>query len=249
MRTGIIGAMKEEILFLKEEFSEYQSVTVGCRTFYHGKIGEEEVVMAFSGWGKVAAASTATSLMNLFDVDRIVFIGLAGALQKHLKIGDIVVGSKLIQYDVDLSTLNFPDVSPPFWKNFEFEISHNYVDIAEKAVSRFSQNLKAGLYHDLPTTYQPDIYIGEIGTGDRFVSSLESKDFITDRYPEILCTEMEGAAIAQVAADYKLPFVIIRIISDQANDEAAQTFTSFLFHNIGRISVEMIKILLLDTTE
>ena len=246
MRTGIIGAMKEEILFLKEEFSEYQSVTAGCRRFYHGKIGEEEIVMAFSGWGKVAAASTITSLINLFNVDRIVFIGLAGALQPHLKIGDIVIGNKLIQYDVDLSTLNFPDVDPPFWKNFEFEIPQNYISIAEKTVRLFSQNLKSRLYHDLPITYQPDIYVGAIGTGDIFVSSIESKKEITNKYPEILCTEMEGAAIAQVAADYKLPFMIIRIISDQANDEAAQTFTSFLFHNIGRISVEMIKILLLE---
>ena len=245
MRTGIIGAMKEEIFSLKEEFSEIKTISVGCRNIYHGKIGEEEVVMAISGWGKVAAASTTTSLINLFNVDRIVFVGLAGSLQNYLKIGDIVVGNKMIQHDVSLSTLDFPDVKPPFRNSFEFETPEKYVGIAEKTVRKFSQNLKAGLYPDLPMTYQPDVFVGTIGTGDIFVSSEEHKKVITNKYPEILCTEMEGAAIAQVAADYNLPYIVIRIISDQSDDEAAQTFTSFLFHNIGRISVEMIKIMLL----
>ena len=246
MRTGIIGAMKEEIFSLKEEFSEIKTITAGCRNIYHGKIGDEDVVMAISGWGKVAAASTATSLINLFNVDRIVFVGLAGSLQKHLKIGDIIVGNKLIQHDVNLSGLDFPDVKPPFRDNFVFDVPEKCIGITERTVRKFSQNLKAGLYPDLPMTYHPDIYTGAIGTGDIFVSSEEHKKAITEKYPEILCTEMEGAAIAQVAADYNLPYMVIRIISDQADDEAAQAFTSFLFHNIGRISVEMIKILLLE---
>ncbi len=244
MRTGLIGAMQEEILLLKDDIENLKVETVGSRDFYSGTINGNEVVLALSGWGKVAAASTATSLLNLYKVDRLVFIGLSGSLHSHLNIGDIVVGDKLVQHDVDLSYLvDFPDVKPPFWKEFQFTMSQEAVQHSLEAVEKFTQNLKAGKYPKIGEEYDPQVYVGPIGTGDQFVASPEGKDRISSRYPEVLCTEMEGAAIAQVAADYEVPCTVIRIISDKADDNAHQAFVKFLFENISHISVEIAKLL------
>ncbi|WP_423129683.1 5'-methylthioadenosine/adenosylhomocysteine nucleosidase [Gaoshiqia sp. Z1-71] len=244
MKTGLIGAMREEILLLKDDLKNLKVEKTGSREFYSGTIGGNELVMCLSGWGKVAAASTATSLINLYGVDQLIFIGLAGSMQPHLNIGDIVVADKLIQHDVDLSNLSgFGQVKPPFWKKFEFEVGSETGQRALKAVSRFAVNLKEKKYPGINTDYAPSIYVGSIGTGDQFVASPEGKSRISSKFPDLLCTEMEGAAIAQVAADYQLPCSVIRIISDQADENAHQAFSRFLFENISRISVEIARLM------
>ncbi|MCW0483779.1 5'-methylthioadenosine/adenosylhomocysteine nucleosidase [Gaoshiqia sediminis] len=244
MKTGLIGAMREEILLLKHDIENMKIDQLGSREFYSGTIGGKEVVMCLSGWGKVAAASTATSLINLYGVDQLVFIGLAGSMQPHLHIGDIVVADRLIQHDVDLSLLDgFQDVDPPFWKSFHFEVLPDAGKRALDAVKQFTVNLKEKKYPGISNTYQPQIYTGAIGTGDQFVASPEGKTRISERFPEVLCTEMEGAAIAQVAADYQLPCSVIRIISDKADENAHQAFAKFLFENISRISVEIARLM------
>lgn len=244
MKTGLIGAMREEILLLKHDIENLQVDRVGSREFYSGTIGGKEVVMCLSGWGKVAAASTATTLINRYGVDQLVFIGLAGSMQPHLNIGDIVVANRLIQHDVDLSQLEgFHDVKPPFWKSFHFEVLPDAGQRAQKAVQQFVRNLNENKYPEISSTYQPDIYVGAIGTGDQFVASPAGKNRISKRFPEVLCTEMEGAAIAQVAADYQLPCSVIRIISDKADENAHQAFAQFLFENISRISVEIARLM------
>ncbi len=244
MKTGLIGAMHEEILLLKHDIENLKVDKVGSREFYSGTISGKEVVMCLSGWGKVAAASTATSLINLYGVDQLIFIGLAGSMQSHLNIGDIVVADNLIQHDVDLSLLDgFSAVDPPFWKSFEFPVLPQARKQTQDAVHQFVQNLKEGHYPLINPEYNPDIYIGTIGTGDQFVASPEGKARISNRFPQILCTEMEGAAIAQVAADYSLPCSVVRIISDKADEDAHQSFARFLFENISRISVEIAKLM------
>ena len=245
MRTGLIGAMHEEILLLKKDIQNLKVEKIGAREFYSGTIDNKEVVMCLSGWGKVAAASTATSLINCYQVDQLVFIGLAGSMQSHLDIGDIVVADRLIQHDVDLSRLEgFGDVKPPFWKKFEFKISQEAVTHALKAVEKFTLNLRKQDYPAISPEYQPKIYIGTIGTGDQFIASPKGKERISKRFPAILCTEMEGAAIAQVGADYKIPCQVIRIISDKADEDAHDSFSKFLFQDISNISVEIVKLLL-----
>jgi len=244
MKTGLIGAMREEILLLKDEIKDLKTDQIGSREFYSGTIEGEEVVMCLSGWGKVAAASTATSMINLYRVDQLLLIGLAGSMQAHLEIGDIVVADKLIQHDVDLSKLDgFTDVKPPFWKSFEFEVYPLAWRRALNAGQQFIRNLNEQRYPAISATYHPQIYVGAIATGDQFIASDEGKNRISQRFPDVLCTEMEGAAIAQVAADYRIPCSVIRIISDQANEEAHQDFARFLFRDISRISVELAKLM------
>ena len=244
MKTGLIGAMKEEVLLLKNELHNLKVEQIGSREFYSGTIGNREVVLCLSGWGKVAAASAATSMLNLFGVEQLVFIGLSGSLQPHLNIGDIVVADSLVQHDVDLSYLvDFPDVKPPFWKTFEFSVCPDAQKRALDAVQQFVANLKEKKYPNIGTEYQPKIYVGSIGTGDQFVASPDGKNRISERFPAILCTEMEGAAIAQVAADYEVPCSVIRIISDKADENAHESFVNFLFENISQISVEIAKLM------
>jgi len=244
MKTGLIGAMREEILLLEHDIQNLKVHQYGTRKFYEGTIGGKEVVMCLSGWGKVAAASTATTLINVFNVDQLVFIGMAGSLMENLQIGDIVVADQLIQHDVDLSRLDgFPGIEPPFYKKFRFPVRQGAQRRALEAVKQFTYNLHDDKYPDINKQYRPKIHIGAIGTGDQFVASQKGKDKIIERHPELFCTEMEGAAIGQVASDYHIPCSVIRIISDNADEEAHSTFAKFLFEDISKISVEIARLM------
>ncbi len=249
MKTGLIGAMPQEIGLLKNEIEGLKTEKVGPREYYSGKINGQEVVVCASGWGKVAAASAVTSLINLFGADQLLFIGLAGSLDPRLEIGDIVVATSLVQHDVDLSLLKgIGKVESPFWIDFDFNVDAEIQRKANNAVTRFTTNLLANEYPHIQGEYFPHIYTGAIGTGDQFIASGEGKKRIHDKFPEILCTEMEGAAIAQVAADYGLPFTAIRIISDKADEQANELFVKSLFGNIGPISVEIAKLFFADVS-
>ncbi len=244
MKTGLIGAMREEILLLKHDIENLKVTEIGSRKFYEGTIGGKEVVMCLSGWGKVAAASTATSLINLFHVEQLVFIGLAGSLMENLHVGDIVVADQLIQHDIDLKRLEgFPVVEPPFYKNFRFPVRKGAQRRALEALKQFSYNLHHRDYPEINAEYSPTVYIGAIGTGDQFIASPAQKDKITDEFPELFCTEMEGGAIAQVASDYGVPCSVIRIISDKADENAHDSFARFLFEDISKISVEIARLM------
>lgn len=243
MRTGLIGAMPQEILMLKNEIEELKIEKVGPREYFSGKINGNEVVICASGWGKVAAASAASSLINLFKVDRLLFIGLAGSLDPKLEIGDIVIADSLIQHDVDLSLLTgMGAMKSPFWIDFQFKTETQILKKATHSVNQFISNLTAKKYAHIEGEYHPKVYVGAVGTGDQFIASADGKNVIRNKFPQILCTEMEGAAIAQVAADYELPFTAIRIISDKADEHANELFVKFLFENISHISVEIAKL-------
>jgi len=243
MKIGLIGAIKEEILMLKDKIHGLKATQIGSRDFYSGTIDGHEVVVCTSGWGKVAVASTATSLINLFQVDHLLFIGLAGSMQGHLKIGDIIVADKLIQHDVCLSGLADAQVALPSRKTFEFEVRPEGWQRALSAGTQFILNLEDGEYPAISTGYHPAIYVGAIATGDQFVDTTEGRKQISERFPQVLCVEMEGAAIAQVAADYGISCSVIRIISDQADEYAHENFTAFLFRNISQISVEIARLM------
>lgn len=245
MKIGLIGAMDQEILLLKKEIEGLKTEKVGPREFHSGKINGQEVVICASGWGKVAAASAATSLINLFGIDQLLFIGLAGSLDPRLEIGDIVIAESLVQYDVDLSSLKgIGKVESPLWINFSFKADTEIQKRATVSVKRFVANLQANNYPHIEGKYFPEVYTGVVGTSDQFVASEEGKKRIHEKFPEMLCTEMEGAAIAQVAADYGLSFTAIRIISDKADEQANELFVKSLFSNIGPISVEIAKLFL-----
>lgn len=249
MKTGLIGAMREEILLLKDEFKELKTSRIGGREFHSGTMGGQEVVMCLSGWGKVAAASTATSLINHYEVDHLLFIGLAGSLQPHLKIGDLVVADQLIQHDVRLSTLAEFPVEFPSRRTYEFEVDPAVWQRALSVSQRFIQNLKEKQYPSISEGYHPRVFVGPIATGDQFIASVEGKSRISERFPGALCAEMEGGAIAQVAADYGIPCTVIRIISDRADEDAHRAFADFLFRDIGLISVEIARLMFAPAVE
>ncbi|MEZ4842006.1 MAG: hypothetical protein R2821_10985 [Flavobacteriaceae bacterium] len=113
MAIGIISAMREEMQTLLESLKQKKTYTKGMRTYYQGTLLGKDVVLVFSRWGKVASATTATQLINDFDIEEIIFTGVAGAVIDNLEIGDIVIGKNLYQYDVD---------ARPFFKKFEVPI-------------------------------------------------------------------------------------------------------------------------------
>ena len=244
MKTGLIAALREEIILLVDNIENLKVSKFGVREFYEGSIGGREVVLCLSGWGKVAAASTATTMINQFQVEQLIFIGLAGSLKEQLEIGDIVVADMLVQHDVDLSRLDgFAHLEAPFYKKFRFPVKPGAQKLALEAVKMFVFNLHAKRYPHISTEYNPKIHIGMIGTGDQFVASERGREKITHNFPEALCTEMEGAAIAQVASDYGVSCSVVRIISDKSDEAAHESFSKFLFDNIGKISVEIAKLM------
>lgn len=249
MKTGLIGAMPEEVLLLKNQFENLKTDQIGSREFYTGTLCGQQVVMCLSGWGKVAVASAVTSMINLFGVDRLLFIGLAGSLDSRLEVGDIVVADSLVQHDVDLSQLQVGQVKSPFWVDFRFEVDRILKQKARKSVDLFVSNLKNKKYPHIENDYCPGVFTGTIGTGDQFVASTEGKRVIHSKYPDILCTEMEGAAMAQVAADYGIPLAVIRVISDKADEQANESFVKSLFGNISEISVEIAKLFFSEVSD
>lgn len=249
MKTGLIGAMPEEVLLLKNQFENLKTDQIGSREFYTGTLCGQQVVMCLSGWGKVAVASAVTSMINLFGVDRLLFIGLAGSLDSRLEVGDIVVADSLVQHDVDLSLLQVGQVKSPFWVDFRFEVDRILKQKARKSVDLFVSNLKNNKYPHIENDYSPSVFTGTIGTGDQFVASTEGKRLIHSKYPDILCTEMEGAAMAQVAADYGIPLAVIRVISDKADEQANESFVKSLFGNISEISVEIAKLFFSEVSD
>lgn len=229
MAIGIISAMHEEMQTLIENLQESVTSTKGMRTYCSGKLFETNIVLVFSRWGKVASATTATQLINDYDIDEIIFTGVAGTISNDLNIGDIVIGKHLFQHDMDASPL-FKKFEVPLLNKVYFETSSTHRDQLYKAAQSFLNS-----YFDLIDTKKaqsfnirlPKAIISDIASGDQFISDTNSVLKLATELPTVSCVEMEGAAIAQVCYEYNIPFSIIRIISDKANDNAHIDFPKF----------------------
>ena len=224
---GIISAMPEEVQSLIDILKNVTITTKGMRSYYHGFINDQEMVIVFSRWGKVASAITATQLINDYKVSEIIFTGVSGSLDSSLMVGDIVIGTHLYQHDMDTRPL-FNQFEIPLLGKTSFESKPNQT--LENAVSLFSKNISEHVPADKLKEFkinQPTIKKGAILSGDQFISSKEKVSELKKSIPEALCVEMEGASVAQVCYEYEIPFFIIRIISDNANDEAPIDFPEF----------------------
>ena len=229
MAIGIISAMHEEMQTLLQNLQEPSTSTKGMRTYYSGKLFNTDVVLVFSRWGKVASATTATQLINDYDIDEIIFTGVAGAISKNLNIGDIVIGKHLYQHDLDASPL-YKKFEVPLLNKTYFGTSTTHRKHLYKATQIFLNS-----YSDLIATEKsqsfnitfPKVIISDIASGDQFISDINTVLKLAIELPTISCVEMEGAAIAQVCYEYNIPFSIIRIISDKANDNAHIDFPKF----------------------
>lgn len=213
--VGIMGAMPEEVNHLVALLSSVSTTELGGRTYYSGTCNGVQTIVVFSRWGKVAAASTATTLILSFGVTEILFTGVAGAIDDALHIGDIVIGKHLFQHDMD---------ARPLMKRFEIPllgVTHFACD--EQLMSR-AENIIQSMLTDQTAQYR----VGDIASGDQFFSSVQQKTQLLSEWPTTLCVEMEGAAVAQVCFEHRIPVLVIRVISDAADEQAAIDFPVFV---------------------
>jgi len=242
---GIMGAMPEEIDGVSALLENSKREVLGMRAYTSGTINNIKTVVVFSRWGKVAAAATAATLIHHYKVTEIFFTGVAGAIDPTLKIGDIVIGKRLIQHDMD---------ARPLMKQFEIpllgitylETDTTYLGKVKEAFTPLLLNatlqvaVGASVFEEFGID-NPNLHIGDIASGDRFFGSNVQKEALLEVLPTTLCVEMEGAAVAQVCFEHKIPFIIIRTISDTADEQSHIDFPKFIQNIPGRYAVCMIK--------
>lgn len=227
---GIIGAMMEEVAQLQEIMEQAEVVPVAGMDFYKGKISGKDVVVVRSGVSKVNAAVCTQILIDRFDVDAIVNTGIAGSLKSEINIGDIVLSTDAVQHDVDATTFGYRLGQIPQMDTFSFPADENLVRIAKECCERVNQDIS--------------VHTGRVVTGDQFISDQGKKRWIAETF-EGYCTEMEGAAIAQTAYLNQIPFLIVRSISDKADDSAHMDYEEFermaIRHSVNLVK-EMIRV-------
>lgn len=229
---GILGAIPQEVEGILGILQNKTAHSIGNRTYYEGSLGQQKVVLVYSRIGKVAASATASALLLHFRVSEIIFIGVAGGIAPHIEVGDVVVAKNLIQYDMDVSPLR-PKYEIPLLNKTYFETnelrSHQVLQQIEHFLS--PQILTTKIAADELSKFaikQPKVYWGTIASGDQFFSTDQQKENLQNDLPDVLCVEMEGAAVAQVCYEYNIPCSVIRTISDKANQEASFSFESFV---------------------
>jgi len=240
---GIISAMHEEIQTILENLQNITTTTKGKRIYFKGLLFDKSVVLVFSRWGKVASATTTTQLINDFNVDEIIFTGVAGSIQDHINIGDIIIGHKLYQYDMDASPL-IPPFEIPILERDNFETDAFKRDILLLSCQKFLKDFDDLIsIKDVKQFHieQPKVLVEDIASGDQFISTEKQLHPIKKYLPSVACVEMEGAAVAQVCFEYEIPFSIIRTISDKANDNSHIEFQKFAKIIASNYALEIIK--------
>lgn len=226
MKIGIIGAMSEEVVLLSEQLTDSEVWEEAGATFYKGKINEHEVIVTLSGIGKVLAAVTATLLISRYQVDVVINTGSAGGIGQQLKIGDLVISDKVAYSDVDVTAFGY-QYGQMAGMPLYYEADTRLIEAASQAARKNEQ----------------DLHVGLIVSGDTFVNSAEKIRLIKGHFPQALANEMEGAAIAQVAFRFQVPFVVIRAVSDVADAGASVDFDTFIVE-AGKKSANMVMSLL-----
>ena len=224
--TAILSALAQEQHGLIELLQSPNKVTHAGRDFWLGDLHGQSVVLALSKIGKVAAATTAAALIERFAVQRVVFTGVAGGLSVGVKVGDVVVGQDFVQHDLDASPL-FPRYEVPLYGKTRFDgdtaLTQRLFDSARTALAQ---------PHLRKTYPAAKAHLGLIASGDRFVSGAGESNALRAALMaanhDVLAVEMEGAAVAQVCHDYRIPFAAVRTISDRADDTAHVDFPSFI---------------------
>lgn len=206
MVWGIIGALDEEVELLKNAMTITGETKIYGSVFYSGKLEGKDVVLVCCSVGKINAALCASVMVREMKADVVVNVGIAGAMDKRLKVLDVVLSSEAVHHDGDPVLAKFY----PFCK--EYKADEKLIELADKAC----KNVVNGHSH----------YIGRIATGDVFVEGGAVKERIERDFAP-LCVEMEGAAIAQACYMNEKPFLIIRTMSDNADDAASMSYDEF----------------------
>ena len=241
---AIVSAMPDEITAIVESLTAVNAQTLGRRQYHAGNFQGIPVVAVFSGWGKVAAAATTTQLIAAYDVTDIVFTGVAGAVQAVLSIGDVVVGTELIQHDMDASPI-FPRYEVPLLGKAMLATDAGLRTRLRVAAEEFlRQDLTAVVpqsERDWFRISSPQVVEGVIASGDQFFDSADEIEALRRRLPSVACVDMEGAAVAQVCEAYSVPFGIVRTISDAADENAQHDFPRFSREIAGQYSLGILE--------
>jgi adenosylhomocysteine nucleosidase len=244
MRLGIISALHEEQQGLVEAMHSPAKRIHGMREVWVGKLWEIDAVCVLSRIGKVAAAMTATLLVEKFGVTHILFTGVAGSGDKSVRVGDIVVAESLVQHDMDASPL-FPRYEVPLTG-----ISHFASDrqMALQLITAANHFLDSELADTVDAgeraafgLHGARVHKGLVASGDQFVGSRERIQALGVALPGLLAVEMEGAAVAQVCFELGIPFGVIRTISDNANENAATDFMRFVTSVAARYAFGIVR--------
>lgn len=211
-KTGIIGAMELEVEQLKSKMTASYIVTKAGMEFYEGTLNGASVVVVRSGIGKVNAALCVQILVDLFEVTHIINTGVAGSLNAALDIGDILISKDAIHHDMDTTIFGYQLGEVPQMGTREFKADERLMSLAKSSCEKVNEGIHA--------------IVGRVVSGDQFISSKEVKERLIANFQGD-CAEMEGASIAHGAYLNKIPFVIIRAISDKADDSAEMDYPSF----------------------
>lgn len=212
-KYGIIAAMKEEMQEIKKIMQEIEEIKIRELIFFKGKINNNNVILVEAGIGKVNAARVTQLMIDKFEIQRIINVGSAGSANNELKIGDIVIGKRLVQHDFDITAFGHP-------KGFITNIGQ-YVESDSELISKMEQTILKLSQNEFK------IKIGTIASGDIFCTEPKMKEKIRTKF-NADAIEMEGAAIAQVCKLNEIPFIVIRSISDNPDRKNEITFDQFL---------------------
>ena len=229
---GILCAMPEEVGSTLENIKNIETKSYGDLKIYSGdwcfsnsysKSFNIHLSIAWSGWGKVSAARAATRLIshefNKVNVDAIFFTGVAGAINSKLKQWDIIIPYELIQHDMD---------ARPLFKKYEIPALNTLRIKSNKSINEWTLSTLKNSIKDGSLKNFGNIYEGLIATGDKFISNKKDIENISKEMEDLSAVEMEGASVAQVARQEEIPFQIIRVISDEANENSAEDFSKFI---------------------
>ncbi len=239
---AIVAAMQEELGALLAAMPDEQRVRVAGRDFWVGHLHGQAVVAVLSRIGKVAAATTATVLLERFGVRAIVFTGVAGGLAPGVRVGDVVVATRLLQHDLDASPI-FPRYEVPLTGHARFAADTAISDALAAGSLRccaIRSRCCGQVVVDDFGLQAPRMHRGLVVSGDRFVSTAAESAALRHALPDALAVEMEGAAVAQVCHDYRVPFAAVRTISDRADDAAHADFLRFVAAVASRYSLALI---------
>lgn len=209
---GIIGAMDEEVAQVKEHMENVRVETRASMDFYQGTVYDHPVVVVRSGIGKVNAAICAQILADQYQVDAIINTGIAGSLNADINIGDIVLSTDTVEHDMDAVSFGYPLGQIPRMDTLSFAADEKLRTVAKRVCEQV--NPEVGVFE------------GRVVSGDQFISDKDKKQWLVEKFAGY-CTEMEGAAIAHTAYLNEIPFLVIRAISDKADDSASVDYPAF----------------------
>ncbi|MDR1832712.1 MAG: 5'-methylthioadenosine/adenosylhomocysteine nucleosidase [Fusobacteriaceae bacterium] len=210
---GIMGAMREETEALRGEMRDAVALSAGNLQFVRGSLAGRDIVLTQCGIGKVNAAMAATLMIERFGAEKLFFTGVAGAIDPVLDIGDIVIGTSLIEHDFDITAFGRAPGEIPGMETIGFPCDSGLVELADVQAKKLFQDIKA--------------VRGVILSGDQFIASPEKIDWLKHTFGGI-CTEMEGAAVAHVCHLLRVPCLVLRAISDRADGNAKTDFGAFV---------------------